>query len=373
MAIRGVHSSPIAINSIKDTVGNAKLRSKVEPSDLIVMDTMSQQLSFDDAEFEELMRGLEEVAEDDCVSKTSYKLCPNCDIDMLPDINNMLQCKQCGLVIECITENTNYEPSMNMYNTMGSEHIPIRCVGKNSFRIQHELRVNTSQYAVVQEANMRRQLENRNFHSEGLKIPKSVILSTVDKYKTIRKSSKIHRGDVLKGILASIVYYECLTHGIVRKPKEICEWFDISEKDMSKGDKILRTLEEDKVINLPINQSNEEEYVSSYLTRMDMSQRYKPQMLEILERMETLRVGNPNARLSTKVSALIFMIVLSDNIDKQAEDIATEFSIAVPTFKSFYTDIVKRKKNLQDLFDKFNITVYDKLPRKRRKNVPAML
>ncbi len=331
------------------------------------MDFDFADLALDDADFDKLMSETMEDAKGKDI-QSNYRVCENCGIDMLPDINNMLFCKQCGLVQKCITDNNNYEPSMSGYNTNSTQHIPIRCVGKDSFKYQHELRVSTSQYAIIQESNLRRQLEGRNFKSDGLMIPKSVITSAIEQYKLIRKTSKIHRGDVLKGILASIIYYECVKQGIVRKSKEICDWYDISENDMSKGDKILRTLEEKKVLDLPINDDNDEEYVSSYLKRMGMPMEFKPVMLEILCRLDKLRIGNPNARLSTKVSALVFMFTIAKNIDIQADTISKEFNIAVSTFKAFYTDVVKKKSALQDIFDKYGIEIPDKLPRKRRKS-----
>lgn len=332
------------------------------------MDFDFADLTLDDDAFDKLIREtVEDTNGDTDVSHGVYKMCENCNVEMFPDINNMLLCKQCGLVQQCITDNSNYEPSMNGYNTNSTQHIPIRCVGKDAFKYQHELRVSTSQYAVIQESNLRRQLESRNFKSENLMIPKSVITSAIEQYKLIRKTSKIHRGDVLKGILASIIYYECLKQGIVRKPKEICEWYDIGENDMSKGDKILRALEEKKVLDLPINDDNDAEYVSSYLKRMNMSMDFKQTMLEILVRLDKLRIGNPNARLSTKVSALVFMFTIANGIDIQAEDISREFNIAVSTFKAFYSDMIKKKALLQDIFDKYGVIIPDKLPRKRRK------
>ena len=340
---------------------------KIVVMETSMADPMSDlDLVFNDDDFARLLNeSLDDTnAEEDAVN---YRLCINCKIDMLPDINNAMYCSKCGLVQKCITDNSNYEPSMNGYNTNGNHHIPIRCVGKNSFKYQKQLRITTSQYSVVQEANLKRQLNSRNNNSSDLMIPKSVVASALEQYKLIRKTSKIHRGDVLKGILAAIIYYECLKRSIVRKPKEICEWYGITENDLSKGDKILRNLEEAKIVTLPINDDNDDKYVSSYLKRMGMSEEYEGLMLEILGRLEKLRIGNPNARLSTKVAALIFLVVVSKGIPKQADDISEEFKIAVATFKLFYNEIVKKKELIQDILDKYCITIPDKLPRKRRK------
>lgn len=298
---------------------------------------------------------------------TSYKICEECDIEMHPDINNTLTCTQCGLVLECITDNGNYEPSMDGYNTSDKFHIPIKCVGKNSFQYQKQLRNSTSQYSLVQEANLRKKLEKLNFKSPELKIPKNIIANTINQYRLIRQTNKINRGSVLDGIIGSLVYYECLKEGIIRKPKEISEWMCICENDLSKGDKILRSMECDGIIQIPINDDNEEKYVDSYLKRMNMPMQHKEVILEIFYRLEKLRIGNPNSRLSTKIAAMVFMVIVIYDIDIQPEDISKEFNIAVSTFKTFYNDVVKRKKYIQDILDKHNIALPDKLPRKKRR------
>lgn len=309
----------------------------------------------------------DEMAREEAVaSGRNYRMCDECGVDMHPDINNTLTCTQCGLVKECITDNINYEPSMDGYNTSEKFHIPIKCVGKNSFQYQKQLRNSTSQYSLVQEASLRKKLEKLNFKSPELKIPKNIIANTINQYRLIRQTNKINRGSVLDGIIGSLVYYECLKEGIIRKPKEISEWMCICENDLSKGDKILRNMECEGVIQIPIHEDNEEKYIDSYLKRMDMPLKHRDIMLEIFYRLEKLRIGNPNSRLSTKIAAIVFMTVVIYDMPIQPDDISKEFNIAVSTFKAFYNDVVKRKKYIQDILDKHGLTLPDKLPRKKR-------
>ena len=94
---------------------------------------------------------------------------------MQPNINNTLTCIGCGFVKVSIIENNEFEPSMNGYNTNCNFHIPIKCVGKNSFQYQKQLRNNTSQYSIIQESNLKRVLEKLNYQSSGLIIPKNII------------------------------------------------------------------------------------------------------------------------------------------------------------------------------------------------------
>jgi transcription initiation factor TFIIIB Brf1 subunit/transcription initiation factor TFIIB len=302
------------------------------------------------------------------ITNNDYKKCINCNIQMQPNINNTLTCPTCGYIKNVIIENLEYEPSMAGYNTNENYHIPIKCIGKNAFQYQKYLRNNTSQYSIIQETTLKKLLEKLNYQSSDFVIPKNIINNVLIQYKKIRETSKIHRGEILKGILGSLIYYECLKEGIIRKPKELAKWYSISENDLSKGDKILRELEEKGIITLPINKDFNTEYIISYLKRIDIDIKYESFLIELLNNINELKIGNPNARLSTKIASLIFLLIISNKYQITSEDISKEFDISVSTFKSFYLEIYKQKDNLAHIFKKYNIILPDKIPRKSRVN-----
>lgn len=323
---------------------------------------------FDNNDFENYLNITKEREIEDNEDKIKYKMCDTCNIQMQPNINNTLTCSGCGFIKLAIIENNEFEPSMNGYNTNSNFHIPIKCVGKNSFQYQKQLRNNTSQYSIIQETNLKRILEKLNYQSKGLIIPKNIITNVLSQYKIIREISKIHRGEILKGIICALLSYECLKEGIVRKPKEFAVWFSISENDMSKGDKILRDLDEKKIIKLPINNDNSNIYIISYLKRTGIDLDHQYFLNELLERLDNKKIGNPNARLSTKISAILFLLIISKKMTISTETISEEFNISVSTFKVFYLEIIKSKKAIQDILDKYNIDPPHKIPRKLRQN-----
>lgn len=310
---------------------------------------------------------LKELLNND-TSNNKYKNCEDCNIQMQPNINNTLTCPNCGFIKSVIIENLEYEPSMSGYNTNENYHIPIKYVGKNSFQYQKFLRNNTSEYSIIQETTLKKLLDKLNYQSNNFIIPKNIISSVLTQYKKIRNTSKIHRGEILKGILGSLIYYECLKEGIIRKPKELAKWYSISENDLSKGDKILRELEEEGIIELPINKDFDSEYIISYLKRINLDIKYEFVLLELLNKINELKIGNPNARLSTKIASLIFLLVVSKSYPISADDISKEFDISVSTFKNFYMEIFKNKDKLTYMFEKYDIILPNKLPRKVRSN-----
>jgi transcription initiation factor TFIIIB Brf1 subunit/transcription initiation factor TFIIB len=323
---------------------------------------------FNDDEFDSILNQnkFEEIQSNE--DNLNYKNCTECNIQMQPNINNTLTCPECGFIKTVIIENLEYEPSMAGYNTNENYHIPIKCIGKNSFQYQKYLRNNTSQYSIIQETSIKRILEKLNYKSDNFIIPKNIIQNVLNQYKKIRETSKIHRGEILKGILGSLLYYECLKEGIIRKPKELAKWYEISENDLSKGDKILRDLAENGVIDLPINKEYNDEYIESYLKRMDLDIKYSLFLNELLDIINENKVGNPNARLSTKISALIFLLIISKKYSITTEAISEEFDISISTFKTFYMEIYKNKHLINHILQKYNIELPNKIPRKPRIN-----
>lgn len=323
---------------------------------------------FNDDEFDSILNETKFNEIHNHEDNINYKNCTECNIQMQPNINNTLTCPSCGFIKTVIIENLEYEPSMAGYNTNENYHIPIKCIGKNSFQYQKYLRNNTSQYSIIQETSIKRILEKLNYKSDNFIIPKNIISNVLNQYKKIRETSKIHRGEILKGILGSLLYYECLKEGIIRKPKELAKWYDISENDLSKGDKILRDLVESGIIDLPLNKDYESEYIESYLKRMDLDIKYNTVLNELLEKINEHKIGNPNARLSTKISALIFLLIISKKYPISIEKISEEFDISISTFKTFYMEIYKNKSIIEEILKKYNIELPNKIPRKPRIN-----
>ena len=118
---------------------------------------------FNDDEFNDILNDskIEEIQKTE--ENHNYKNCLECNIQMQPNINNTLTCPECGYIKKVIIENLEYEPSMSGYNTTENYHIPIKCIGKNSFQYQKYLRNNTSQYSIIQETSIKRILEKLNY------------------------------------------------------------------------------------------------------------------------------------------------------------------------------------------------------------------
>lgn len=318
--------------------------------------------------------------------KIDYKICVDCNVSMNSTINNSYTCPSCGFIKQISTDNLEYEESFKNHNIYDKAHMPIKYIGKDSYKLQQNLRNLTSQYDPIQESYIKKILNTCNTESRDFKIPQNIIKDTVALYKKIRANSKVFRGDILRGVLGSLVHYLCKKEGIVRKPKEIAAWCGISDKDLSAGDKHIRQLENNGVItNIVIdNNTNDESYevhIISYLFRLKINEdiinkKYLPFLSELLIEINEKKVGKVNSRISTKITGIIYLLCITEKIilDECNNDISieqcisNEFKISISTFKEFYNEILKKKEKLISIFEKYKIIFPEKTAnRKNRK------
>lgn len=316
---------------------------------------MDQFKLIDDSEFDnivdEVTSSIDELNSDD----TNYKMCVNCNKHMNVDINNMYICIECGYIKNMITENTSYEVSTTNYNTNNTFYMPIKCVGPLSYSYQKCIRNNTSEYKKIQENNIKNKILHFNYNYEKINIPKNIISVAIDQYKKIRNNKHVYRGDILNGIICGLIYYECLKESIAINPKDIANWAGISENNMSKGDKIIKILQDDGVLTIPENENMEYDFIKSYLIKLNIDHKYLTFLYDLLQNINMYKICNINSRISTKTAGLVYLIIKCENLDISVEDISTEFGICISTFKTYYTNVMKHKEIITPVFEKYEI------------------
>ena len=306
------------------------------------------------------------IKEED-VEDINYRMCPVCNIQMTVKVTNEYICQECGLSKGNITATDDYNvASGNSYNTLNSSSTPLKCVGTNSFKFQCLLR-NNSSYSVIQENHIKTTLFRLNYNNcNELNIPKNILLSVNEQYKSIRKSNNIYRGQILKGILAALTYYECLKQGLTHKPKEIASWFNIDSNNLSKGEKIVRGLIEEGIIDLKLEEIEtriDNSFIESYAKRIGLDMNYIPFLHTLLEEIDRQKIVNLNSKSSTKAISLIYLVIVCEKIPITQDDLYEEFKISRSTFKQMTNTILKHCDRLTDIFEQFNIPKLYAVPR----------
>lgn len=311
----------------------------------------------DDCDFDNIINEINEINDaDDETCEDKYKICNDCDKQMTVGINNVYVCSDCGVIKNIITNNDSYESSITNYNTNNTFYMPIKCVGPQSYSYQKCIRNNTSEYKKIQETNIKKKIYHFNYNHTKINIPKNIISAAIDQYKKIRNSHKVYRGDILNGIICGLIYYECLKESIAVKPKDIATWANISESNMSKGDKIIKILQDDKVLVLPYSDNIDRTFIKTYLIKLNIDDKYLEFLYDILQCINMYKICNINSRMSTKTAGLIYLIVKCENMPITIDNISTEFGICVTTFKTYYNNIIKRANLLTHIFEEYEIS-----------------
>lgn len=318
-----------------------------------------------------------DIREDE-IEDIDYKICPNCDLQMSFNITHEYMCTKCGFTTSHkITPNDEYGiVSGRSYNSLSSSSTQLKCIGQNSHRLQNILR-NNSSYDVIQENNIKNLLFHLNYNnSSGLNIPRDILLTVSEQYKCIRSSGNIYRGQILKGILAALTYYECLKQGLTHKPKEIAAWFKIDSNNLSKGEKIVRSLTEEKKIELKLDEIEvhiDNNFINSYAKRIDIDNKYIHFLHELLIEVDSQKIVNLNSKPSTKAVSLIYLLIVCKGLDISQDDLYEEFKISRSTFKQMTSTILKNCDKLSHVFEKYNIKKIYSVPRaqnsSRKKNI----
>lgn len=317
---------------------------------------------------ESVFNAFYDIKEEDIVDNNDYKLCQKCNIHMDYKVSNEYICSNCGLSKRNISNEDIYNEYTSTTNYNSLNDSAIKCVGTDSFKYQCILR-NATSYTVLQNKHIKNILFYLNYNSKKINIPKDILLTVCQQYKKIREMNNIYRGHILKGILASLVYYECINKKLTHKPKEIAEWFEIDTINMSKGDKIVRTLNE-KILNLNSIDDMQlcKHFIYSDMLRLSIDHEYLPFLYELSDKINEQRLINLNSKPSTKAAVFIYILICCKKMDITSLQLYEEFKISVSTFKSKSNIIIKNINCVSDIFNKYDIPIIHSLPRSVRQS-----
>ena len=104
----------------------------------------------------------------------------------------------------------------------------------------------------------------------------------------------------------------CQKEGLARQPYKIAALHCILERDLSKADSIVRSFNEAGVINLFINNDSYENYIEKYMEILEIDiVKWKPLVIDIINRAEEKHIYNKTPKPSTKVMGAIYFIINS--------------------------------------------------------------
>jgi hypothetical protein len=301
---------------------------------------------------------------------SDWKLCVNCNVNMKP-VESRYRCSICGVVKDILEYDDCYNPSSEQYNTRETT-APLRIVGTDSYRYGRALVVSTApNYSITQKRETTKQLYRFNTQNKGKTFPIIILKETAELFNQIQRLKVVRRGNGRLGAIAACLDFVCKKNGITKKPKVIADFIGIEESDLSRGDKLLRKLQSEGIIDIPIHHDPISDFIDQYFEKLSISgehtERYKNFIIELIHTASDKNKCTPNnAQQGTKCAGAVYMLGLQLGLQYTRSDIDIVCDISKATFVIYYKFLVKNRKALHPIFEKYNIPKLQSLKIKKK-------
>jgi len=216
-----------------------------------------------------------------------------------------------------------------------------------------------SNYKAFRNNNNLKTFENIIFQYKGSKPSKNIIKDASDLFDSIISKGYVFRKNGKKAVMSACLYYTCIMNNVTRSPKNIASIMNIDEKTWSKGDKILQELNEENIIDIPVNYNPLKDYIKRFLSALHINEQYEQFIYDLILRAEekNLHVYN-ESRTSTKCVGAIYLLVSRVKSLRyiKKNDISKECgNISKNTFYKYYQLLYNNHKYIKKTFKKHRI------------------
>jgi transcription initiation factor TFIIB len=140
----------------------------------------------------------------------------------------------------------------------------------------------------------------------------------------------IFRGKHRESLIAACVLYACKRKFKTRSPKEIAKIFGLIYTDITKGCKLFKKLAKSKNMELGINPTTPEHFITRFCDELKIKKEYTEQAIKISENVHKLAIASVHTPLSLATGSIYLMIHLNKlNIPKKT--IAEKFDVSQVT------------------------------------------
>jgi transcription initiation factor TFIIIB Brf1 subunit/transcription initiation factor TFIIB len=268
------------------------------------------------------------------------------------------ECLDCGLGKKVILQTDAFNPNVvNNYNSNKNCSLALKIVGKGSYRYHKALLRTASDYSKVQCHNTSRQLSQYNNRSKGGKFSAEILKEAGQLYHKIQSYKIVLRGKNRGGTLMSCLGFICKKHDITKKPKVLAAYGDVEESYVSEGDKLLRRLQAEGKLDIPIHHDPTYAFIFQYFKMFDIPTKYEDFALKLIEASQdtSKMMGENTSRISTQCAGAVYVLNLQLNLGFSKDDIVSKCNIVRSTFTRYYDFLITNRKILRPVFDAHGI------------------
>ncbi len=194
--------------------------------------------------------------------------------------------------------------------------------------------------------------------------------------EAIGEAPWVHRGDVMKEILAALIYFTALQNGVVINKRDITELIGLPSDGFSRGENEVRKLVScGEIKNLNVDTETSEKYAFAYLQGLGLDE---PWMFSfVVEVVEFAQLNNwvYNSKLSSRVAGAIWMLVIGAEskigrkITCQQVEAATG-NIKRSTLVKLSKIVIVNDERFRDIFVSYGVTMPHEIVKTPKKPAP---
>lgn len=294
----------------------------------------------------------------------AWDFCPACNIKMMNDDNGM-SCSICGLVAQSVSKQHDVIDAGRIKRSTGSKKGKIFTMSGN----------NTE---ATQKKNIRGQLQIYADAYKGAPIPPDILTSVTNQYIDIQKKVTnreniikiekgeprgrkqfIHRGNLKDEILATLISYECVRRGCTRKSADIALFMQLQTAGFSDGEKEIRQLAADGIIELPTDENEIDGFIYRYMARLmlpeELHNNCRNFVTDIVNLSDQYNI-DISSQPVTKIAGCLWAYVSYKHIKYSLDQLeAATDNTKRNTFMKFFIKIVSNMNIFRIVFEKHNV------------------
>lgn len=308
---------------------------------------------------EKLFNQLSEVRPDDSITD-QYNYCPDCKVPMNLS-GSEYHCDHCGLSQQYVADGCKDHDE----TVSGSIRIS---TGANKGRFYNL----TGDYTKTQKKFILEQLLQNQSGFTGNAFPLNVLNAVATQYNNIQKliteddidetgkvrgqKKFVRRGNIKDEVLAGLIYFECVREKLVRKKKDIAMFMKLPMNGFSRGEDILRNLQAEGKIDVPVDEEPIEGFVDRYLEELNLDNpNYSKFIIDLVNESERRKIGM-NSQISSKVVGAIWILICKCGLKITAPALEKAAdSTKKNTFTKFYKVVFDNINAFAQVFIRYNV------------------
>ncbi len=296
--------------------------------------------------------------ETDC---DDYDVCETCSIRMEKQYDEYtLICPKCQIISQIGNDGEYTIGAGENNNTSSNAYMSFKSSGKGTGLYRNALIKYTSNIDNYKSMRLYRHINRFNFSNKDFKLPADVLQDARDLIISLGRNDatkSLKRGKCARGLIGAVLFAECQRRGIAKTFSQIAAFMKIDVSEITSNYKELHAYSAQGLIDIPVNCDTTEHFIIAYFEEFKISDKYKPFVLHLINRMKEKKVGDIDTwQITTQCIGVIYLLSAQVNLGITHECIANHgIDISKGTYMKVYNAILENETKLRKSFHRFNI------------------